>query len=90
MSKPPNQPPPIPIHLPAVLHSRPAQTDASVNAGATANILGKVATPQDTPIWICTLHDCNRIFPSHERLGMHRKRDHHTDDVDSAITTWNS
>ncbi|KZO92804.1 hypothetical protein CALVIDRAFT_540686 [Calocera viscosa TUFC12733] len=89
MSKQPTQPPPIPIHLPAVLNSRPVDPDESVTVETMAGLLGKVAAPQDTPIWICTLHYCNRIFQSHERLGVHRKRDHHSDDTESDVTTWN-
>jgi hypothetical protein len=32
--------------------------------------------------------DCNRLFPSRERLMFHRKRDHESED-DADIITWN-
>jgi hypothetical protein len=33
--------------------------------------------------------DCNRLYPSQDRLMAHRKRDHDTDDT-SSIITWGS
>lgn len=32
--------------------------------------------------------DCNRLFPSRDRIMFHRKRDHDTED-DKDIITWN-
>ncbi|PVF94503.1 hypothetical protein CPB86DRAFT_713142 [Serendipita vermifera] len=54
-----------------------------------ANGVGRKATPQDTPIFICQLDGCNRLYPSRERLAVHRKRDHISDDAYTAVLTWN-
>ncbi|KAI6047785.1 hypothetical protein EDC04DRAFT_2556035 [Pisolithus marmoratus] len=42
-----------------------------------------------TPIYICAFQgNCNRLFPSRERVMLHRKRDHDSGD-DRDILTWN-
>ncbi|KAF8438107.1 hypothetical protein L210DRAFT_2305566 [Boletus edulis BED1] len=68
--------------LPSVLKSKPATQD-NTDAG-----LGWATSPEETPIFICAFQDCNRLFPSRERLMFHRKRDHDSED-DRDILTWN-
>ncbi|CCA68540.1 hypothetical protein PIIN_11842 [Serendipita indica DSM 11827] len=63
---------------------------ATTKEQIAANGVGKRASPQDTPIFICELNACNRLFPSRDRLALHRKRDHNTDDVFTDVLTWNS
>ncbi|KAF9015561.1 hypothetical protein BDQ17DRAFT_1418616 [Cyathus striatus] len=41
-----------------------------------------------TPIYICGLKDCNRLFPSRERLMTHRKREH-SSESESEMISWN-
>ncbi|KAL9716562.1 hypothetical protein Ac2012v2_001010 [Leucoagaricus gongylophorus] len=41
-----------------------------------------------TPICICALDNCYRLYPNHDRLMAHRKRDHGSDSVVDIIT-WN-
>ncbi|KAI0095102.1 hypothetical protein BDY19DRAFT_66143 [Irpex rosettiformis] len=50
--------------------------------------LARVTNPSETPIYICALEKCNRLFPSKDRLMAHRKAAHNTDD-DGEIITWN-
>ncbi|RDX51107.1 hypothetical protein K466DRAFT_646531, partial [Polyporus arcularius HHB13444] len=74
--------------LPSVLPSVPALQDVDttpeqVNAG-----MARVTNPTETPIFICAMQNCSRLFPSRERLMAHRKRDHDTEDQDDIIT-WN-
>ncbi|KAF5385431.1 hypothetical protein D9757_005441 [Collybiopsis confluens] len=37
-----------------------------------------------------TLSDCFKLFPSRERLAMHRKREHREESSEESIITWNS
>ncbi|EKM61293.1 uncharacterized protein PHACADRAFT_63025, partial [Phanerochaete carnosa HHB-10118-sp] len=74
--------------LPSVLPSAPALQDVAttpqqVNAG-----VARVTNPSETPIFICALDECNRLFPSRDRLMAHRRAAHATDD-DGDIITWN-
>lgn len=41
-----------------------------------------------TPIFICALDNCYRLFSSRDRVMTHRKRDHDTEDQEEIIT-WN-
>lgn len=41
-----------------------------------------------TPIFICAMDNCYRLFPSRDRVMAHRKRDHDTEDQQEIIT-WN-
>ncbi|KAI0066488.1 hypothetical protein BV25DRAFT_1820445, partial [Artomyces pyxidatus] len=74
--------------LPSVLPSQPAIQDATTTKDQIASGLARVTNPSETPIFICAFDDCNRLFPSRDRLMMHRKRDHDSEDVDHIIT-WN-
>lgn len=49
-----------------------------------------VLNPSDhrTPIFICVMDKCYRLFPSRDRVMAHRKRDHDTEDQEGIIT-WN-
>ncbi|KAF9448169.1 hypothetical protein P691DRAFT_622935, partial [Macrolepiota fuliginosa MF-IS2] len=49
---------------------------------------GKITEPEQTPIYICALQDCFRLYPNYDRLMAHRKRDHNTDS-NADIITWN-
>ncbi|KXN86786.1 hypothetical protein AN958_09667 [Leucoagaricus sp. SymC.cos] len=48
---------------------------------------GKITDPDQTPIYICALQDCFRLYPNHDRLMAHRKRDHNLDST-ADIITW--
>ncbi|KAF7306755.1 C2H2-type domain-containing protein [Mycena indigotica] len=75
--------------LPSVLRPRPAvPLDPTPEELAAAAALGKVTSPEETPLFICAFSDCFRLFPSRERLMTHRKRDHNSDDPGKVIT-WN-
>ncbi|KAI9060536.1 hypothetical protein FKP32DRAFT_1613532 [Trametes sanguinea] len=74
--------------LSSVLPSVPAIQDVEttpeqVNAG-----LARVTNPTETPIYICAMQSCYRLFPSKDRLMQHRKRDHDSEDQEDIIT-WN-
>ncbi|KAG8765663.1 hypothetical protein FRC19_007744 [Serendipita sp. 401] len=74
-----------------VVHGRIALRDVTTTGEEIKDTgLGRKATPQDTPIFICELDDCSRLFPSRERLAIHRKRDHNTEDAYKAVLTWNT
>ncbi|KAI0785081.1 hypothetical protein C8Q75DRAFT_809620 [Abortiporus biennis] len=81
----PTQPPPS---LPSVLPSSPALQDVTTTPEQLPGDLGRVTNPTETPIFVCALSDCNRLFPSRDRLMTHRKVAHNTDD-DGDIITWN-
>jgi len=84
--------------LPSVLAPAPAIPDQITSSEDLQAILsgssvagGKVTNPEQTPIVICTVSNCNRLFPNRERLSVHRKRDHPSlteEDVVECIT-WN-
>ncbi|CEL57020.1 hypothetical protein RSOLAG1IB_08273 [Rhizoctonia solani AG-1 IB] len=77
----------LPPHLRATLalpDTRTTEKDIQQN-----NMVGRTSTPEDTPIYICTIDGCNKLFPSRERLGGHRKRDHGSDDTTNNVLTWN-
>ncbi|KAA1468073.1 hypothetical protein DENSPDRAFT_833256 [Dentipellis sp. KUC8613] len=74
--------------LPSVLPSRPALQDVTTTPDQIATSVARVTNPSETPIFICALKDCARLFPSRDRLMLHRKRDHDSED-DGDIITWN-
>ncbi|KAF8846206.1 hypothetical protein BDN67DRAFT_939813 [Paxillus ammoniavirescens] len=74
--------------LPSVLKSRPATQDTTATLAEIEAGHGRVTSPAETPIFICAFQDCNRLFPSRERVMLHRKRDHDSED-DRDILTWN-
>ncbi|KAH9960796.1 hypothetical protein BGW80DRAFT_1182080 [Lactifluus volemus] len=75
--------------LPSVLPSQPAVQDVSTTKDQINTGLARATNPQSvTPIFICALNDCNRLFPSRERIMLHRKRDHDSED-DKSIISWN-
>ncbi|KAK7695009.1 hypothetical protein QCA50_002197 [Cerrena zonata] len=73
--------------LPSVLPSSPAFQDIT-STPEQINPNELVASPSQLNIYICALQDCNRLFPSRERLMTHRKNVHNSED-DSNILTWN-
>ncbi|KAH6916903.1 hypothetical protein BKA70DRAFT_1250910 [Coprinopsis sp. MPI-PUGE-AT-0042] len=84
------------MNLPSVHPSTPALDDVSTTKdqiqAAMSESLGKVTSPEQTPIFICTTDNCNRLFPNRDRLVAHRKRDHPDVDADDVSTclTWNT
>ncbi|KAI6031566.1 hypothetical protein BKA83DRAFT_671508 [Pisolithus microcarpus] len=74
--------------LPSILKSAPAIQDATSTVVQINTGHGRVTIPEETPIYICAFQDCNRLFPSRERVMLHRKRDHDSGD-DRDILTWN-
>ncbi|RPD82329.1 hypothetical protein L226DRAFT_528507 [Lentinus tigrinus ALCF2SS1-7] len=74
--------------LPYVLPSVPAVQDADTTSEQVNAGTARVTNPTETPIYICAMQNCNRLFPSRDRLMAHRKRDHDTEDQDDIIT-WN-
>ncbi|KAF8598050.1 hypothetical protein BDV93DRAFT_527028 [Ceratobasidium sp. AG-I] len=78
-----------PLTLPTHLRATPALSDIKTTADDLKNMVGRASTPEDTPIYVCTIEGCNKLFPSRDRLGVHRKRDHNSDDTTNNILTWN-
>jgi len=81
----------MPYALPTTLPARPVLPDPEViekQEGVFEGSVGRLATPTDTPIFICTLNGCNRLYPSRERLGMHRRKDHASEDLSNHLLTW--
>ncbi|KZT02397.1 uncharacterized protein LAESUDRAFT_661953 [Laetiporus sulphureus 93-53] len=74
--------------LPSVLPSAPALQDVTTTPQQFESGLARVTTPSETPIFICAFEHCYRLFPSRERLMLHRKRDHDSEDQGDVIT-WN-
>ncbi|KAI0257058.1 hypothetical protein BJV78DRAFT_1116135 [Lactifluus subvellereus] len=74
--------------LPSVLPSQPAVQDACTTKDQINTGLARATNPAETPIFICAFTDCNRLFPSRERIMLHRKRDHDCED-DKSIISWN-
>ncbi|KAI9461180.1 hypothetical protein F5148DRAFT_983118 [Russula earlei] len=74
--------------LPSVLPWQPAVQDVSTRKEEIETGLAKATNPAETPIFICAFTDCNRLFPSRERVMMHRKRDHDSEE-EGEIITWN-
>ncbi|KAG6911578.1 hypothetical protein DXG01_011881 [Tephrocybe rancida] len=76
--------------LPSILPQTPALSDTTTTAAqiTAANDLATVTTPELTPIFICAIPDCCRLYPTRERLMLHRKRDHDSQQTDQIIT-WN-
>lgn len=63
-------------------------TKEEIAAATGTNGVGRKATPQDTPIFVCELNACYRLFPSRARLQAHRVRDHNTQDAYSSVLTY--
>ncbi|KAJ8083789.1 hypothetical protein PM082_002555 [Marasmius tenuissimus] len=78
------------MSLPSVLPQAPALSDNTTTPEQlqACQSITKVTSPQETPLFICGFQDCFRLFPSHDRIMAHRKRDHDSED-DSKIITWN-
>ncbi|KAI0046600.1 hypothetical protein FA95DRAFT_1349114 [Auriscalpium vulgare] len=74
--------------LPSVLPSQPAIQDGISTKEQIATGAARVTNPSETPIFICAFDECNRLFPSRDRVMMHRKRDHNSE-RDDHIITWN-
>ncbi|KDN39886.1 hypothetical protein RSAG8_08537, partial [Rhizoctonia solani AG-8 WAC10335] len=77
------------LSLPPHLKATPALPDIQTTDEDIKNMVGRTSTPEDTPIYICMIDGCNKLFPSRERLGGHRKRDHGSDDTTTNVLTWN-
>ncbi|KAF9457355.1 hypothetical protein BDZ94DRAFT_1115548, partial [Collybia nuda] len=77
--------------LPSLLPSQPALHDLTTTPDQLRTALnrGKVTSPEQTPIFICAFKDCNRLYPTRDRVMLHRKRDHGGSVDDSLIITWN-
>ncbi|TCD61304.1 hypothetical protein EIP91_008654 [Steccherinum ochraceum] len=74
--------------LPSVLPSAPALQDVRTTPQQISAGLGRVTNPTETPIFICALSSCNRLFPSKDRLMVHRQNAHNSSE-DNDIITWN-
>ncbi|KIP12570.1 hypothetical protein PHLGIDRAFT_97994 [Phlebiopsis gigantea 11061_1 CR5-6] len=74
--------------LPSVLPPAPALQDVTTTPQQVIASVARVTNPAETPIFICALEQCNRLFPSRDRLMAHRRAAHSTDD-DRDIITWN-
>lgn len=72
--------------LPPVLPSAPAYDHKDEEVSTE---VGRVTTPAETPIFICVIDNCNRLFPSRDRLAQHRKAIHNSTDVQNDVITWN-
>lgn len=75
--------------LPSVLPSQPALQDVSTTKDEIDTGLARATNPAETPIFICAYADCKRLFPSVERVMIHRKRDHEKEDGGEEIISWN-
>ncbi|GLB35975.1 putative zinc finger [Lyophyllum shimeji] len=80
----------MPPSLPSLLPHKPALQDIDTTPEQlqAALDLAKVTSPDQTPIYICAFQNCFRLYPTRDRLMLHRKRDHDSQD-DSLIITWN-
>ncbi|KAH9964253.1 hypothetical protein BC827DRAFT_1189956 [Russula dissimulans] len=78
--------------LPSVLPWQPAVQDVTTTKDQINTGLARATNPAETPVFICaftgTGTECNRLFPSRERVMMHRKRDHDTTE-EGSIISWN-
>ncbi|KAI0778415.1 hypothetical protein BD413DRAFT_601178 [Trametes elegans] len=74
--------------LPSVLPSVPAIQDVNTTPEQVDAGHARVTNPTETPIFICAMEDCYRLFPSRDRVMLHRKRDHDSEDQ-ADIITWN-
>ncbi|KAI0639640.1 hypothetical protein C8Q77DRAFT_1152604 [Trametes polyzona] len=79
-----------PVHpkLPSVLPSVPALQDVETTAEQVNAGHARVTNPTETPIFICAMGNCYRLFASRDRVMLHRKRDHDSEDQEDIIT-WN-
>ncbi|KAF9527768.1 hypothetical protein CPB83DRAFT_855599 [Crepidotus variabilis] len=77
--------------LPSVLPARPAVQDDTTTLDQIHASVGKITSPEITPIYICTVHKCFRLFPNQRNLTAHSKKDHGLDAVDEKnVVTWNT
>ncbi|OBZ78629.1 hypothetical protein A0H81_00787 [Grifola frondosa] len=75
--------------LPSVLPTSPALQDVHTTPQQLESTgIARVTNPSETPIFICAFENCYRLFPSRDRLMLHRKRDHDSEDQGDVIT-WN-
>ncbi|KAL1951461.1 hypothetical protein VTO73DRAFT_610 [Trametes versicolor] len=74
--------------LPSVLPSAPALQDVDTTPEQVSGGHARVTNPTDTPVFICAMQNCYRLFPSRDRVLQHRKREHDSDDQEDIIT-WN-
>ncbi|PIL31721.1 transcription factor [Ganoderma sinense ZZ0214-1] len=74
--------------LPSVLPVVPAVQDVTTTAEQVNSGMARITNPTETPIYICAMDNCYRLFPSRDRVMAHRKRDHDTEDREEIIT-WN-
>lgn len=47
------------------------------------------SSPLQAPSLLTAIPDCNRLYPTRDRVMLHRKRDHSGSVDDSLIITWN-
>ncbi|KAI0830544.1 hypothetical protein BC628DRAFT_1312436 [Trametes gibbosa] len=73
--------------LPSVLPSAPALQDMNTTAEQVNAGHARVTNPTQTPIFICGLQDCYRLFRTRDGVMAHRKREHDSED-DEDIITW--
>ncbi|KAF8519104.1 hypothetical protein BU17DRAFT_48035 [Hysterangium stoloniferum] len=76
-------------YLPSTLPSRPALQDLETTPQQINSMPGRITSPEETAIFICAFDKCFRLFPSQDKLLMHKKRDHGSDDATNDILTWN-
>ncbi|KZP31150.1 hypothetical protein FIBSPDRAFT_945185 [Athelia psychrophila] len=74
--------------LPSTLPSKIALQDVTTAPDKLQSSLARVTSPAETPLWICGVPDCHRLFPSRERIMQHRKQNHGSEE-DRDIITWN-
>lgn len=77
--------------LPSMLPPSDAIPDSTTTLDqiVAAENNAKLTDPLQTPICICALDNCYRLYPNRDRLMAHRKRDHGSDSAVDIIT-WNS
>ncbi|KAH9857950.1 hypothetical protein C2E23DRAFT_802082 [Lenzites betulinus] len=75
--------------LPSVLPPTPALQDVNTTAEEVKAGHARVTNAEETPIFICGVEDCYKLFPSRERVMAHRKRDHDSEEeAQEEIITW--
>ncbi|KIJ46384.1 hypothetical protein M422DRAFT_226680 [Sphaerobolus stellatus SS14] len=76
--------------LPSVLPCSPGLHDGEMTEAQLNSTVGRITSPEETPIFICAYDRCYRLFPSQEKLLIHKKRDHASDDPHNDVLTWNN
>jgi hypothetical protein len=80
---------PLPL-LPSLLPASPGLQDVTTTKEGLNPGLATVTNPEETRIYICALPDCNRLFPTRDKVLAHRKRDHGgVEYAENTIITWN-